>query len=263
MIFGSHDHPGGPVGAEYLPTKSGTRLYRSQRYGCTGVVYERPLGNCAHFHRGIDIARSDGGCGTDILAAQKGTVHFAGKLPGGSPSYGAIVVEINHGSGWFTAYTHLQQEIVQQGQAVANGQKIGDMGKTGNATGCHLHLALKVGASATGGSILGDSNGTWRDPEPLIWQNVRVRPKNADSIRLRTALALTDATIYAETQADGHIHRKADNADLGLTSSWRKWDGVVTGPSYSAGGTSDKWERIWLSDRWLYIASLLSQRSAS
>lgn len=251
-----------PVGKDtiYL-SQSGVRWYRSQRFGCTGVVYERPLGNCAHFHRGIDIARSNGGCGDPLLAAQAGTIHFAGKLPGGPPSYGAIVVEINHGSGIFTAYSHLTTEIVKVGQKVAKGQKIGTLGKTGNATGCHVHFALKTGVGP--GSVLDDGNGTWADPWPQLAQNVTVHPKEADGIRIRTTPVLSDATIYAETHA-GHIHRKSDNADLGIISQARDWDWPVQGAEYTVGGQKGtSWDRIYMDGAYRYIATPLAVRSAN
>lgn len=135
----------------------------TQPFGCTGVIYERPLGNCSHFHRGLDFA--NGHCGGNVLAAAAGTVHFAGRV-----TDGAIVVEIDHGAGWFTAYAHLSSEKVAVGQHVTQGQQIGTVGDTGNSTACHLHFALKSGANITG-SILSDTNGTWVDPWTHLAQN--------------------------------------------------------------------------------------------
>ena len=50
----------------------------TQEFGCTGFSWEPPLGNCDHFHRGIDIA---GPMYTPIRAAGHGKVVFAGQEP--------------------------------------------------------------------------------------------------------------------------------------------------------------------------------------
>src|SRR5262249_37833462 len=47
----------------------------TQEFGCTGVVFEPPLGNCAHFHQGIDIVAP---YGTPVRAAGPGTVLYIG-----------------------------------------------------------------------------------------------------------------------------------------------------------------------------------------
>ncbi|MCM3715958.1 peptidoglycan DD-metalloendopeptidase family protein [Alkalihalobacillus oceani] len=86
------------------------------------------------FHRGIDIARPSN---YDILAADNGTVTFAGQQGG----YGNVV-KINHNNGMETLYAHLRSIDVQVGQTVAQGQKIGVMGTTGNSTGIHLHFEV-------------------------------------------------------------------------------------------------------------------------
>lgn len=86
------------------------------------------------FHRGIDIARPRN---LNILAADNGTVSFAG-WDGG---YGNKVI-INHNNGMSTLYAHLRSIDVRVGQTVAQGQKIGVMGSTGNSTGVHLHFEV-------------------------------------------------------------------------------------------------------------------------
>ncbi|MFN7251998.1 MAG: peptidoglycan DD-metalloendopeptidase family protein [Anaerobacillus sp.] len=86
------------------------------------------------FHRGIDIARPTN---TNILAADNGTVSFAG-WDGG---YGNKVI-VNHNNGMTTLYAHLASIDVNVGDSVAQGQKIGVMGKTGNSTGVHLHFEV-------------------------------------------------------------------------------------------------------------------------
>lgn len=87
-------------------------------------------------HAGMDIAN---GQGTPIRAAKAGTVILAGWNGG----YGNSVV-IDHGGGFTTLYAHQSRLRVSEGQAVKQGQQVGDMGSTGNSTGSHLHFETRV-----------------------------------------------------------------------------------------------------------------------
>ena len=71
----------------------------TQEFGCTGFSWEPPLGNCAHYHTGIDIADP---MDTPIHAAGDGRVVFAGPL-----SDGAWVVMIAHSTHLVTWYAHV------------------------------------------------------------------------------------------------------------------------------------------------------------
>ncbi|MDD3003040.1 MAG: M23 family metallopeptidase [Candidatus Shapirobacteria bacterium] len=90
------------------------------------------------YHRAVDIANHSN---PPIVAAQGGTVTSAGWNGGG---YGNYVV-INHGNGYSTLYAHMVTGsiVVQPGQVVRQGQKIGTMGNTGRSTGTHLHFEIK------------------------------------------------------------------------------------------------------------------------
>lgn len=229
----------------------------TQSFGCTGVVQERAFGDCAHFHRAIDLGNTR--CGADVLAAQDGVVHFAGR-----DGYdGAIGVVIDHGNGWWTGYWHLSAEATSVGAHVTKGQKIGTVGSTGNSTACHLHFLVKaeVPAGATVSQVLGDHVGKWIDPWPHLEQNVTVRP-NAAGVNIRRDAQL--GAVYAQTHDDGHIRRASDHADLGTTSTWRRWGGTVSGATYTVNGrSSNRWERIWIDGAYRFIASLLATKSAS
>jgi murein DD-endopeptidase MepM/ murein hydrolase activator NlpD len=110
----------------------------TQEFGCTGFGMEPPLGNCNHFHRGIDIANS---AGTKIRAAAPGKVILAGR----SPYDPAYIVVIAHSSHLVTWYGHLQTNIpVKVGQYVGRGHVIGYEGCTGWCTGPHLHWAVQM-----------------------------------------------------------------------------------------------------------------------
>ena len=87
-------------------------------------------------HTGLDIATSTG---TPIAAAASGTVTFSGY----KGSYGNMLV-ISHGNGVQTYYGHCSKLYVSAGTQVSQGQIIGAVGSTGNSTGPHLHLEVRV-----------------------------------------------------------------------------------------------------------------------
>ncbi|HBE16921.1 MAG TPA: hypothetical protein DDW51_04740 [Cyanobacteria bacterium UBA11367] len=92
-------------------------------------------------HKGIDIAAP---IGTPIVAAADGIVVSAGWNSGG---YGNLV-EIKHPDGSMTRYAHNNRILVRQGQEVAQGQQISEMGSTGFSTGPHLHFEVHPGGGA-------------------------------------------------------------------------------------------------------------------
>jgi murein DD-endopeptidase MepM/ murein hydrolase activator NlpD len=97
-------------------------------------------GAAGEFHNGLDFAQP---CGTPVTAAKAGTVVEASSSAYG---YGNRIV-VDHG-GVKTTYNHLQAKDVRKGQQVAQGQKIADLGTTGNSTGCHLHFEVMVKGKA-------------------------------------------------------------------------------------------------------------------
>lgn len=93
-------------------------------------------------HEGVDWAVPEG---TEVRACAMGVVNFADtKGP-----YG-LHVRITHSWGE-TVYAHLSGIKVAQGKVVKAGQLIGYSGNTGNSTGPHLHLTLKVTGQQTPG----------------------------------------------------------------------------------------------------------------
>jgi murein DD-endopeptidase MepM/ murein hydrolase activator NlpD len=65
-------------------------------------------------------------------------VIFAGK----SGAFGRLVV-VDHGGGWETRYAHLKSIEVKKGKRVDRGRTIGTVGKSGNASGYHLHYEVR------------------------------------------------------------------------------------------------------------------------
>ena len=91
-------------------------------------------------HTGLDIAAR---LGTPIKAAAGGTVVHAGW----KGSLGKLIV-ISHGNGVQTYYAHCNSIGVSVGQKVSQGEVIGKVGSTGNSTGPHLHLEIRVNGVA-------------------------------------------------------------------------------------------------------------------
>lgn len=87
-------------------------------------------------HLGIDLAAPKG---TPIIASQSGTVIYAGREFKG---YGKMVL-IESGDGWATLYAHFDKILVTEGQKVRQGEVVGAMGRTGRATGVHLHFEIR------------------------------------------------------------------------------------------------------------------------
>lgn len=121
--------------------------YVTQEFGCTGFSWEPRVGNCAHFHDGLDIT---GGDGTPIRAAASGVVAFIGYNPYDDPDDPAWIVVMGHAGNLDTWYAHLQPRYapgVRRGSRVVRGQIIGYMGNTGYSTGVHLHWEVHRGGT--------------------------------------------------------------------------------------------------------------------
>lgn len=87
------------------------------------------------FHDGIDIAAESG---SPVLAARDGFVIYSDKLRG----YGNVVI-VEHGGGYATVYAHNEQNLVQAGDRVRQGQPIGRVGSSGRTSGPNLHFEIR------------------------------------------------------------------------------------------------------------------------
>jgi murein DD-endopeptidase MepM/ murein hydrolase activator NlpD len=109
----------------------------TQDYGETAFAKRAYKG---HFHNGIDFGSP---IGTPVLASESGRIISAADQDKfcRKGAYGKYVM-IKHPNGLTTLYGHLSKYIVKEGEKVERGQVIGYVGKTGYATGPHLHFTV-------------------------------------------------------------------------------------------------------------------------
>lgn len=100
-----------------------------------------PIFGTASHHDGMDLANSTG---TTIMASQKGEVVYADWLWGFG--YAVMVYHGSAGYDYTTLYGHMSSISVDVGDGVARGQKLGEVGSTGNSTGPHLHFQVMTGS---------------------------------------------------------------------------------------------------------------------
>ncbi len=87
-------------------------------------------------HDGIDIRAKSG---TPVHAAEAGRVIHSGR---GLGDYGKVVI-VKHAGRYSTVYAHNRKNRVRKGDFVEKGQVIAEVGKTGNASGPHVHFEVR------------------------------------------------------------------------------------------------------------------------
>ena len=96
---------------------------------------DHPVDGEYKFHNGVDIGGQEG---DPIGAFAAGTVDYIGE----NDDHG-LYLQIDHGNGIKSFYAHCSKLCVSQGQTVAAGEKVAEVGSTGVSTGPHLHLEVK------------------------------------------------------------------------------------------------------------------------
>jgi len=100
-------------------------------------------------HSGIDIAAP---AGTIIKAPLAGRILLVADM-----YLNGKTVAIGHGNGLVSVYSHMQSTTVKKGDWIKRGQKIGEVGATGRATGPHLHWGVRFNnARVNPDSMLGN-----------------------------------------------------------------------------------------------------------
>lgn len=100
-------------------------------YGSQRILNGKPRAP----HLGVDIAAPTG---APVVAASAGVVSLTHE----GMFFTGKTIQIDHGLGVGTIYIHLSKVLVKEGQRVRKGELIGRIGKTGRATGPHLHWGL-------------------------------------------------------------------------------------------------------------------------
>lgn len=153
---------GSSVGDIPLPSYSNDgKMTWPVPYSNTHITAGYPYYSDGSRHGGIDIVvRDENGTnisnGKNIVAAQGGEVIYAISDNGYNGSYGNYLI-IDHGDGKLTLYAHCKRVIVKKGDIVKKGQKVAEIGLTGNTTGYHLHFEVRIK----------DSDGTNHRVNPL------------------------------------------------------------------------------------------------
>jgi murein DD-endopeptidase MepM/ murein hydrolase activator NlpD len=111
---------GMPVRQGYMSSPFGRRVH--------------PLTGRNTQHKGVDFAAKPG---SDVVAVAAGVVSFSGVKSG----YGHTV-EISHADGYTTLYAHNKSNNVQIGDLVQRGQTIAAVGRSGRASGYHVHFEV-------------------------------------------------------------------------------------------------------------------------
>ncbi|MEA2422567.1 MAG: hypothetical protein QOF55_1666 [Thermoleophilaceae bacterium] len=180
-----------------------------KNYVVTGDFGEQRPG---HLHSGIDLAVP---YGTPIVAAACGVVTQASAEGG----YGNIVC-IRHSASLTTCYAHMSRFASRVGQSVHQGQVIGYVGTTGDATGPHVHFETRV-------------NGTPVDPAPYLSGSRRAKVTTAGH---------STSTARARASSTGGSSAGTSSGGPGVTSSGAAKSGSTAKPSTAAaagpGGTA-------------------------
>jgi septal ring factor EnvC (AmiA/AmiB activator) len=92
------------------------------------------------FNNGIDIEAASG---SPILAVASGVVEYVDWID----AYGKCII-VNHGGGYYTLYAHVSTALVTQGQKVAIGDVIAEVGDTGSLSGFECHFEVRQGKQA-------------------------------------------------------------------------------------------------------------------
>jgi murein DD-endopeptidase MepM/ murein hydrolase activator NlpD len=93
------------------------------------------------FHQGADFRAH---IGTPVLAANDGVVVYVGSRIRG---YGRMIV-LKHDDGFYSVYAHHSKNLVKVGKLVSRGDKIALSGRSGRASGPHLHFEIRRGVES-------------------------------------------------------------------------------------------------------------------
>jgi murein DD-endopeptidase MepM/ murein hydrolase activator NlpD len=133
-------------------------------------------------HDGVDFAAP---AGSPVYAVAPGVVSETnnGFRRNGQPHPYGLHVRIDHAPGCQTIYAHLSEIHAAEGAVIAGGEQIGLVGSTGNSTGPHLHLSLKMPGGQAGWPY------SLVDPLPYL-MDIRKREEQPGETAVSPALQL-------------------------------------------------------------------------
>lgn len=127
------DKAGSSIG--YLPSIIPVKNFNIAQTGASIGQKVNPFLKSFADHDGLDLMAP---LGTDVLATADGVVTLVQKTQKGSGNR----VEITHGDGYVTAYSHLSDILVTRGKSVKQGSVIGRVGSSGMSFATHLHYSI-------------------------------------------------------------------------------------------------------------------------
>ena len=190
-----------------FPLPRGTSFRDNRNWGGQGAHWART-------HTGTDFSVA---CGTPVLAATSGQV----VIRTDQSWSGRWLVQVSTGIGQLTTwYAHMRAVTVSTGDTVAAGQQLGEVGREGNSTGCHLHFEVHP----RGGSIYQDSV----DPTSWLRENVG-RHSNTDSGGVVAANWASDPEAFtiATFNVLGDSHTSPGGKRPWMASGRARMPGVV------------------------------------
>lgn len=106
-----------------------------------GMREAHPIHGDRRMHHGVDLVAPRG---TEIGSVRAGRVVRVERSQSG---YGNLVV-VDHGEGMTSRYAHCQDILVREGQHLDAGELLGTVGSSGDSTGPHLHLEVRIDGEA-------------------------------------------------------------------------------------------------------------------
>jgi murein DD-endopeptidase MepM/ murein hydrolase activator NlpD len=181
---GYYDENGVPLRKMFMrvPVKFGmcTSSFSARRFHPISKKYKR--------HTGIDYSAA---YGTPIFATASGTVEYAGWRGG----YGKLVI-IRHPNGYATYYGHCSRLLVKKGTYVKQGETIAEVGRTGDATGPHVHYEVRINGQPVNPTSLKSTKAPSLSPDQL--------PQFEHIVQQRL-LQVEDQLLSENTQTDESI----------------------------------------------------------
>lgn len=145
-----------------------------------------------HLHNGLDITAPEG---TPVRAALEGRVALvAPEGTAGSSGYGNLVC-IQHRARLATCYAHLSRfgPAALEGDVIHRGERVGDVGSTGQSTGPHLHFEVRRGPAGCQECAF----------DPRVFLNMLIAPRPIPSRRELGLLSVAPAPVDAQPDVLG------------------------------------------------------------